>query len=100
MADHRIAQVRRLVRQGKYSLSSHVFDELAQDEFTLSDVEYSVLLGRCVETQRDEQRVAVDGRKYTIRGRTSAGLPFETIGKIICGHDGNEYFFITAYEWK
>ncbi len=55
---------------------------------------------RTPRVQRDEKKVAVDGNKYVIRGRAPSGLPLETVGKIIKGEDGQEYFLISVYEAK
>jgi hypothetical protein len=96
----KIDKIRALVRGGRYTLSQHVIDHIADNEFGRDDIEVSILTGELVKSPRDEQGTAVDGRKHTVRGRTKCGLPFETVGKIIQGPDGNEYFVITGYEYR
>lgn len=92
--------IQRLVRGGAYQLSSHVLDKIANNDFTQDDIEVSVLSGNIVKSQRDDQEVALDGKKHTICGRTRSGLVFQTVGKIFEGVDGNQYFFITAYMYR
>ncbi len=57
----------------------------------------SIMNGCIRQARKDEMETSIDGRKYAIEGTDRAGLPFETIGKIIDGEEGREYFLITAY---
>jgi hypothetical protein len=97
VADSRLDKIRKLVRCGSYELSDHVVDAIEANEFTVDDIEDSILSGRIVCRQKDEVNTAIDGYKYKIIGRTQSGMPLETIGKIQEGFDDNEYFLITAY---
>lgn len=96
--DARLERIQLLVLKGQWELSSHVLDYIQDGEFELRDVEGAILTGSITESQKDEVEVAVDGRKYTILGSDHCGLPFETVGKIVEGAKGNEYFVITAYQ--
>lgn len=89
-----------LILRGQWGVSSHVRDKIEDGEFELEDVETSLRSGRITASQKDERGVAVDGRKYTVSGRARCGLPLQTVGKIITGLDGEEYFVITAYRWE
>lgn len=96
-ASNPLEYIRRLIRSDDYWFSDHVRDEWANGEYSMGDIETSVLGGSIHKTQKDEKGQAVDGKKYVITGRDSAGMGFETVGKIIEGEDGRKYFFITAY---
>ena len=95
-----IDRIRALVRRGQYTLSQHLINHIADNEFERDDIEVSILTGELVKSQRDERGTALDRRKHTVRGWTRCGLPFETIGKIIEGADGKEYFVITGYQCR
>lgn len=73
---------------------------IVNGEYDERDIVASILSGEIVKNQRDEQRTAVDGRKYTIVGDDRAGLAFATVGKIIATAEGKRYFLITAYQWR
>ena len=98
--DRRLERIQLLVLRGQWAVSSHVRDKIEDGEFELDDVEASLRSGRISESRKDERGVALDGRKYTIVGRARCGLPLQTVGKIIAGADGQEYFVITAYRWE
>jgi hypothetical protein len=66
----------------------------------MDSVEHSILNAARITSQPDEKGAAVDGRKHTILGPDRAGLAFETVGKIMEGFEGEEYFIISAYEVK
>jgi hypothetical protein len=91
------AEIRDLVRRERFHLSSHVYDKIATNYWEFDDVVESLLNGSIQKAEADELNVAVDGKKYTILGRDCYGHFIETVGKIIQGDDGHDYFVITAY---
>ena len=97
-SDTRLERIRRLVLQGQWEPSSHVRQYIQDGEFELRDIEESIATGSITESQNDDVGTALDGRKHTIAGFDHCGLPFETVGKIVEGPEGNEYFVITAYQ--
>ena len=101
MDDHRLEKIRRLVRRGQWIPSSHVRkDYIETGVCGVEDIEQSILTGAVTKEEKDEFHMAVDGMKYTIQGRSYCGLGFETVGKIIDGGDGLQYFVITAYNYR
>jgi hypothetical protein len=98
VSDVTLNKIQVLVQKQQYELSSHVRDSLAEGDFDIEDIEYSILYGTIVIRQRDEIKVAIDGKKYVIAGPTKSGLPFETVGKVIHGYEEQVYFIITAYQ--
>jgi hypothetical protein len=96
--DIRLERIQRLILQGHWEVSSHVLQYIEDGEFEIRDIETSIARGWISKSQKDEVGTAVDARKYTISGFDHCGLPFETVGKIVEGPDGEQYFVITAYE--
>lgn len=97
MRDRRLAKIRNLIRRLQWRVSGRLLRKLETGEVHEEDAVVSVMNGHIRETRDDEEATAVDDRKYVITGRDRAGLPFESVGKIIEGEQGQEYFFITAY---
>lgn len=97
MADAKLKKIHCLVLRDRWRLASHVLDEIEVGEVALRDIEHAILSGKIIDVRRDELKVAVDGKKYLILGRAPSGLPLETVGKIIQGEDGLEYFLISVY---
>ena len=89
--------IQRLICSGEYMLSEHTQEGLASGEYSRADIESSVLPGSIRRSAKDEEGQSVGGRKYVITGPSSAGMAFETVGKVIESGDGRKYFFITAY---
>ena len=100
MADAKLEKIQRLVLCDRWRLASHVLDEIEVGEVAKDEIQHALLNGEIRRVQRDEKKVAVDGNKYVIRGRAPSGLPLETVGKIIKGEDGQEYFLISVYVSK
>ena len=97
MADAKLEKIQRLVLRDRWRLASHVLDKIEVGEVALRDIKHAILSGNIRDVRPDEEKVAVDGKKYVIRGRAPSGLPLETAGKIIKGEDGQEYFVISVY---
>jgi hypothetical protein len=91
------AEIRRLVHENRYELTSHVYDKIATNYWELEDVLASLLNGSIQRAEKDELGDAVDGKKYTILGRDCYGHFLETLGKIVQADDGREYLVVTAY---
>ena len=100
MADAKLEKILRLVLRDRWRLGSHALDKIEVGEVARGEIQHALLNGKIERVQRDEKKVAVDGRKYVICGRAPSGLPLETVGKIIKGEDGQEYFLISVYEVK
>lgn len=84
---------------GNYDYSSKVRAYIEDGWFQLEDLEQCICTAtRIHKIEDDEQKAAVDGKKYTILGRDSQGESFYTCGKIILSRENRRYFFITAHE--
>jgi len=96
-ASNPLEYIKRLIRSGDCEFSDHTYDDLANGEYSTRDIEASILGGSIRRIEKDEEGQSVGGRKYVITGPNSAGMAFETVGKIIEWADGRKYFLITAY---
>ena len=100
MVDKRLQQIQLLILCRQWTISRHVLADIENGEFDEKDIETSIMSGWIDHSQKDEMQAAVDGRKYIIIGKSYSGLPFETVGKIVEGIQGEEYFVITAFKRK
>jgi hypothetical protein len=80
MSSQILERIRECVRVGKYDLTSQAFDEMAEDELTLLDVEQSILSGKIDKIETGDPR----GTKYIVHG--TGGSPFvqvATVGRFV-----------------
>ncbi len=91
MTSQILERIRECVRTGKYDLTSHAFDEMAEDELNLLDVEQSILSGNIAKTETDDPR----GTKYTISGDGSS--PFVRVASVGRFVSNGRYLIITVY---
>lgn len=96
-ASNPILWIQKLFRCNDYFLSGYAYDKLSDGEFALRDIESCILEGSVRQIRRDKLDASKDGKEYVISGRSSNGLPFETVGKLIDTVDGEKFFLITAY---
>ena len=97
MSDRRLDTIRDLIRRDEWDVTDHVLlDYLEPGEFSLDDIEISILTGQITKRERDDLHQAICGYKYTISGRTASGRPFKTVGKIVESEDGRMYLVITG----
>jgi hypothetical protein len=86
-----LERIRDCIRSGKYDLTSHAFDEMAEDELSLLDVEQSILSGEIEKMEIDDPH----GTKYIIHGTGSSPfVQLATVGRFVL--DGG-YLIITVY---
>ena len=79
MFEPTLGRFRSLFRSGKYLLSIHALEEMAEDDVLTEDVENAILTGSIVERQIDR---ATRERKYVFIGRDLAGDPVRLAAKI------------------
>ena len=91
------AEIRQLVRDECFHLTSHVYDKIATNDWEYDDVVESLLNGSISKAETDEIGDAIDNKKYTILGRDCSGNFLETVGKIVEDEEGHQYLVITAY---
>ena len=68
-------RIRDLILSGRYVVTAHAYDEMADDNMTIRDVERTVLTGTIRERQRD-----IEGAewKYRVRGDPLVALPLKS----------------------
>jgi len=91
VAPQNLERIRDCIRSGRYDLTSHAFDEMAEDELSLLDVEQSILSGKIDKIETGDPR----GTKYVVH--ETGGSPFvnlATVGRFV--PDGG-YLIITVY---
>jgi hypothetical protein len=74
-----IAQIRALVRNLTYVVSTHAADELEDDNLSILDLESIILTGEIIERQRDRTTREI---KYVIQGATLDGSAGEAVVKV------------------
>ncbi|MBI1930145.1 DUF4258 domain-containing protein [Candidatus Poribacteria bacterium] len=87
-------KIRECIRNGKYEMTYHASDEMAEDKLRVVDIETSILTGQITKIEKGDPR----GSKYTIEG-------FATYHKTRVGTVGRftvtgKYRIITTYEIK
>jgi len=91
MASQTLERIQECIRAGKYDLTSHAFDEMAEDALSLLDVEQSILSGKIDKMEIDDPR----GTKYIIHGTGSSPfIKVATVGRFV---PDNSYLIITVY---
>lgn len=95
-ASNPLMWIQKLVRCSDYLLSGHAREGVEDGEFSMLDIEKSIICGRIIKTENDETDEAIDGKKYVICGLAVDGLAFNTVGKLVEWIDGETYFIITA----
>ncbi len=92
MTKRNLEEIRRWVRDGKYDLTFHAVEEMAEDYLVIFDVEAAVISGSLEKTESDDPR----GTRYTIVGtgadqKTAVGL----VGRFT---DTDIFLIVTVYE--
>lgn len=79
MFERTLGRFRSLIRSGRYLISIHALEEMAEDDVLTEDIENVNLTGSIVERQID--RVTRE-RKHVFLGKELAGDPVWLIAKI------------------
>ena len=90
MARRNIDDIRDNIRVGKYDMTVHAIEEMAEDGLDILDFEQSILYGQISRIEKDDPR----GTRYVIEGpaieeQTSVG----SVGRFI----DDRYLIITIY---
>jgi len=86
-----LRQMRESVRQRQYVMTLHAEEEMADDGFTIFDVERVILTGEIVERQKDHQ----SGEwKYLVFGQIIDGRLLTVVAKMSIT---NKLVIITVY---
>ncbi len=84
--------MRELVRRGQFVMTTHADEEADADDFSVFDVESTILTGRIVERQKDAESTQW---KYVISGQALDGRSIAIVAKI--GSSRRILYIITAY---
>ena len=94
-----LADIKNLIESRDYEITQKIKAFIDDGFFEREDLECCVLSAtRVYKRERDEQKQAVDGFKYTIVGWDTSGFRFYTVGKVLQDYTGRYYFFITAHQ--
>ncbi|MGR3220970.1 MAG: DUF4258 domain-containing protein [Candidatus Anammoxibacter sp.] len=87
-----INKIRNSVMTGNYDITYHGIEEMAEDNFTILDVECAILNGRITKREKDDPR----GVKYVIEGTSSDRItPIGVVGRF---KETDIFLIITVYE--
>ncbi|MBI4023985.1 MAG: DUF4258 domain-containing protein [Verrucomicrobia bacterium] len=85
-------QIRQLVLESRYEVTDHAFEEMADDNLLLVDVETAILTGQIIRENKGDPR----GTVYAIKG---GGTDHETsIGIVIRFNERRNALIITAFK--
>jgi Domain of unknown function (DUF4258) len=85
-------RIREKVRLRQYDMSAHAMEEMAEDLFTIEDIEAAVLSGQVSRVEKDDPR----GTRYTIKGLAmDRQTPVGVVGRF---SSSGHYLVITVYE--
>ena len=92
MPRHILGRIRHLVRELQYGVTDHAWDEMAEDDLLLLDVETAILTGEIIREDKGDPR----GTVYVIEG---LGTDRETrVGVAIRFNERENVLVITAYK--
>jgi hypothetical protein len=92
MPQRLLERIRRLVRELRYEISDHAWDEMAEDNLLIVDVETAMLTGNVVREDKGDPR----GTVYVLEGISTDGET--TIGVVIRFNQRENLLVITAYK--
>ena len=87
-----LAQIREHVRLGRYDMTAHAMEEMAEDHLDIIDIESAVMTGTISRTETDDPR----GNRYVVEGVAADDLtPVGVVGRF---PNETRYLVITVYE--
>lgn len=90
MARRDIDDIRQRIRLGKYDMTVHALEEMAEDGLDYLDFEQSILYGRISRVEKDDPR----GTTYVILGPAiEENVSVGSVGRFI----DSRYLVITVY---
>jgi hypothetical protein len=85
-------RIKAAIREGRYDMTVHAVDEMAEDGLDTLDVESSILRGKVKKTDKDDPR----GPRHTIYGTgTDHKTRVSTVGRLT---ETGRYLIITVYK--
>lgn len=87
-----LAQIRELVRLGRYDMTAHAVEEMAEDHLDIIDIESAVMTGIISRIETDDPR----GNRYVMEGvAVDHVTPVGVVGRFSIE---TRYLVITVYE--
>ncbi len=87
-----LALIRERVRLGKYDMTAHAMEEMAEDFLDIVDIESAVITGAISRVEKTDPR----GVKYVVEGVAADGAtPVGVVGRFPIE---TRYLIITVYE--
>jgi hypothetical protein len=94
MASRDLERMRNAVLGGRYTLTEHAYDEMAEDNLDVFDVESAILTGRIDQVLTKDPR----GTRYVVVGNaTDQSTPVGVVARFV-EHD--QLLIVTVYEIK
>jgi hypothetical protein len=88
---HRVIdRIRQKILLSQYDLTVHAYEEMAEDDLDVFDIEEAILNGRIVRTHKRDPR----GKKYTIEGLALDGIT--VVGIVGRFHATDRFLIITV----
>jgi hypothetical protein len=85
-----LRRIRDSVRSGRYRLTGHAHDEMAEDDLSSADIEAAILAGRLARRLRGDPR----GHRYEVVGPATDGRPVGVVCRFL---PSGTMLIITAY---
>ena len=92
MPHHVLERIQRLISNGHYEVTDHAYEEMADDDLLLVDVETAILTGSIVREYKGDPR----GTVYAVEGTGSDRQLF--VGVAIRLNERGNALIITAYK--
>lgn len=92
MASHVLERIRALVRELRYEVTDHAWNEMVEDGLLLVDVETAILTGAIVREEKGDPR----GTVYVVEGL--AADHGTSVGVVIRFNERENVLVITAYK--
>ena len=90
---HRVIdRIRQKILLRDYDVTVHAFEEMAEDDLDVFDIEEAILNGRIVRTNKRDPR----GTKYTIQGLALDGVT--VVGVVGRFSASDRFLIITVYD--
>lgn len=92
MPRSRLERIRDCIRRRHYDMTAHAMKEMAEDLFSILDVESAVLTGEIARTEKDDPR----GTKYVVTGvADDRKTPVGVVGRFVTRR---RFLIVTVYE--
>lgn len=86
-----LGRIRQYIQQGRYDMSAHAVEEMAEDDLDILDIEQAILTGRIARIEKDDPR----GTKYVVQGLAiDQNVDVAVVGRFTAT---GRYLIVTVY---